>query len=292
MTPVSTGYDDRVSEQTGGAARGRTKVKIDAVSKRFPIRGQARREKVVLRNVDLEIGDGEFLTLIGPSGCGKTTLMEIVAGLQTASSGRVLIEGEEIRGPGPDRAVVFQHYALFPWRTVVDNVALPLEVARVGKSARREVARQRLNDVGLADFAEYYPAQLSGGMRQRVALARAFVRDPAVLLMDEPFGALDAITRDLLQEQLAGLHQAQRKTVIFVTHSVSEAIRLSNRIIVLGLAPADIVGEFDLGPHTGASASELTQRELRHANVRDEVWALLRAHGARLETAGSQRGVE
>jgi NitT/TauT family transport system ATP-binding protein len=254
------------------------KLRIDHVAKAFPIAGRSGRSKTVLRDVCLDVAEGEFVSLIGPSGCGKSTLLEIIAGLQSATRGRVLVDGKEITGPGPDRAVVFQHYALFPWRTVIDNVAFPLEVAGVRKRERRELAEERLKAVGLATFGAYYPSQLSGGMRQRVALARAYVRDPQVLLMDEPFGALDAITRDLLQEQLSALHQVDRKTVIFVTHSVSEAIRLSNRIVVMGIAPADIVKVFDLGDQ-GTTAGEFAAREAALIHVRDEIWSLLREHG-------------
>jgi len=223
-----------------------TKLRIDHVAKAFPAAGQARRTKTVLRDVCLDVAEGEFVSLIGPSGCGKSTLLEIIAGLQSATRGRVLVDGKEITGPGPDRAVVFQHYALFPWRTVIDNVAFPLEVAGVRKRERRELAEERLKAVGLATFGAYYPSQLSGGMRQRVALARAYVRDPQVLLMDEPFGALDAITRDLLQEQLSALHQVDRKTVIFVTHSISEAVFLADRIVVFSPRPGRILEILDV----------------------------------------------
>jgi NitT/TauT family transport system ATP-binding protein len=276
--PITAGTDARSGQPQTPSGTAPTKLRIDHVAKAFPIAGQGGRAKTVLRDVSLDVAEGEFISLIGPSGCGKSTLLEIVAGLQSATRGRVLVDGKEITGPGPDRAVVFQHYALFPWRTVIDNVAFPLEVAGVRKRERRERAEERLQAVGLATFGKYYPSQLSGGMRQRVALARAYVRDPQVLLMDEPFGALDAITRDLLQEQLSALHQVDRKTVIFVTHSVSEAIRLSNRIVVMGIAPADIVEVFDLGEQA-AAGGEFAAREAAFVHVRDAIWSLLREHG-------------
>lgn len=275
---MSNGHDD-ARALAGTASPAAAKVRIDDVTKVFP-RRDGTGDLVVIDGLSLGIGAGEFVSLIGPSGCGKSTLLEIVAGLQQATSGTISIDGRAVRGPGPERAVVFQSYALFPWRTVLDNASLPLEIAGVPKADRRARARERLAEVGLADFAGYYPAQLSGGMRQRVALARAFVRDPDVLLMDEPFGALDAITRDLLQEQLGVLHQVEQKTVLFVTHSVSEAIRLSNRIIVMSIAPAVIVGNFELGPRNGSELSDFIDRESTYASVRDEIWDLLRAHGA------------
>jgi NitT/TauT family transport system ATP-binding protein len=275
---MSIGHDGG-ARAAAAAVAATSKVRIEDVSKAFP-RRDGTGDHVVIDGLSLDIGAGEFVSLIGPSGCGKSTLLEIVAGLQEATSGTVSIDDRVVRGPGPERAVVFQSYALFPWRTVLDNASLPLEIAGVPKAERRARAKERLAEVGLGDFASYYPSQLSGGMRQRVALARAFVRDPDVLLMDEPFGALDAITRDLLQEQLGVLHQVEQKTVLFVTHSVSEAIRLSNRIIVMSIAPAVIVGSFELGPRSGSTLSDFQDREATYASVRDEIWELLRAHGA------------
>ena len=253
-------------------------LQIDRVSKHFPVRDAA--PKIVFNDISLDIPAGSFVSLIGPSGCGKSTLLEIIAGLQAPTAGRVLIDGKPISGPGPDRAVVFQNYALFPWRNVLENVALPLEVAGTSRAERHRLAGDRLAEVGLSAFASYFPAQLSGGMRQRVALARAFVRDPDVLLMDEPFGALDAITRDVLQVQLGALHAQEGKTIVLVTHSVAEAIRLSDRIVVMGIAPARIVGVFNLGPREDSSIAAFTTREVQHAHLRDEIWDLLRDNGA------------
>jgi ABC-type nitrate/sulfonate/bicarbonate transport system ATPase subunit len=274
----------------GASDAGLPKVRIDHVTKSFP-RRQGGGEHLIIDRFSLDIAAGEFVSLIGPSGCGKSTMLEIVAGLQEATSGAILIDGREVKKPGPERAVVFQSYALFPWRTVLDNASLPLEIAGVPRAERRELARKRLVDVGLGEFTSYYPSQLSGGMRQRVALARAFVRDPDVLLMDEPFGALDAITRDLLQEQIGELHQVEQRTVLFVTHSVSEAIRLSNRIIVMSIAPAQIVGEFELGPRSGSTLADFVRREAACASVRDEIWGLLRQHGA-LDVVGAARSAD
>jgi len=253
------------------------KLSIDCVCRTFAAVGKQGSATVALENVSLDVREGEFVSIIGPSGCGKSTLLEIVGGLQDPTSGRILVDGIPTTGPGPERAIIFQTYALFPWRTVVSNVAFPLEVSKVPKAEREALAAEALRLVGLSEFRAHYPAQLSGGMRQRVAIARAFIRDPDILLMDEPFGALDAITRELLQEQLSTLHREQRKTVVFITHSVSEAVRLSDRVVVLGIQPGRVVGSFAL-PRTDEH-SDLAQRERDYSDVRDELWNLLLKHG-------------
>lgn len=278
--PSVAGGDGLQANGSYGSSGDAVKVRVDRVSKHFAAVSGEGKVHVVLDELSLDIKPGEFVSLIGPSGCGKSTLLEIIAGLQASTSGDVLLDGRAITGPGPDRPVVFQEYALFPWRTVLDNVAFPLEVAKVRKTERYDQARARLEEVGLGSFADHYPSQLSGGMRQRAAIARALVRDPDVLLMDEPFGALDAITRELLQEQLRALHKLERKTIIFVTHSVPEAIRLSNRIIVMGIAPARLVGVFELAEQGEANQANFISRETAYADVRDAIWGLLREHGA------------
>lgn len=233
-----------VSLMHGGSTDGAApRISVEGVSKQFTDTvGQAF---IALDNVDLRLAEGEFVSLIGPSGCGKSTLLEIVAGLQTATSGRVLQDGKEISRPGPERAVVFQNYALFPWRTVIDNVAFSMELRKVGRSERREKSGHYLELMGLRGFESHYIWQLSGGMRQRVGLARALACEPAVLLMDEPFGALDAITRDVLQDHLLRIQAETKKTVLFVTHGVDEALYLSDRIVVLGTRPGRVVEIFD-----------------------------------------------
>jgi NitT/TauT family transport system ATP-binding protein len=238
------------------------KIRIEGLSKEFP-------GFVALRDVNLEIKEGEFLSLLGPSGCGKTTLLEIMAGLQKPSAGRVLVDGKIVERPGPERAVVFQHYALFPWRSVAKNVEFPLEVAGIPAKERRERALGFLRTVGLEPFAQRAVWQLSGGMQQRVALARALACSPKVMLMDEPFSGADAITRELLQDQLSNLHRATGKTIVFVTHSVDEAIRLSNRIIVLGTRPGRVVAHFEVDDVLRTSTSATS--ELRHT-----IWTILR----------------
>lgn len=223
-----------------------------------------------LKDIGLEVAENEFISLLGPSGCGKSTLLEIIAGLQAADAGSVMLDGAPVQGPGPDRAVVFQHFALFPWRTVAGNVEFPMEMAGLRRAERRNKALGFLKMVGLDAFADRHTWQLSGGMQQRVALARAMACEPRVMLMDEPFSGADAITRELLQNELVRLHRAARKTVIFVTHSVDEAIRLSDRIVVMGTRPGRIVSTFELD-------DGLRDDKARAATLRDTIWNILRA---------------
>lgn len=247
-----------------------SKLRIEGVWKTFQSRNG---QFVALRDIDLVLKENEFLSVVGPSGCGKSTLLEIVAGLQRATRGRVLLDDRVITAPGRDRAVVFQHYALFPWRTVIDNVAFPLEVAGVSRDKRKQQAAAALHLVNLDGFADHHVWELSGGMQQRVGLARALACDPEVLLMDEPFSGADAITRELLQDQLRELHQQTHKTVLFITHSVDEALRLSDRIVVLGTRPGRIVAEF-VGPFDLTNRGSAGRRPV--ADIRDEIWGLLR----------------
>jgi NitT/TauT family transport system ATP-binding protein len=202
--------------------------------------GSAQSRTTVFEDISLSIDDGQFVSLVGPSGCGKSTLLLCVAGLEPHSSGEIRLAGERVTGPGPDLAIVFQEFALFPWRSVLRNVEYGLEVRGVSVTERRERARERLALVGLTGFEDYLPHQLSGGMRQRVAIARALVVEPQVLLLDEPFGALDALTRQSLQRELERIWGATRKTVLFVTHSISEAVFLSDRVVLLSKRPARI----------------------------------------------------
>jgi NitT/TauT family transport system ATP-binding protein len=201
----------------------------------------ARQEEVIaLDGIDLEIGDDEFLTVLGPSGCGKTTLLNIVASFETATGGEVRVDGEPVRKPGPDRGVVFQEYALFPWLTVRQNVEFGLRERRTPRSERKERVRRQIASVGLSGFEQRYPHELSGGMRQRVALARVLVNDPKILLMDEPFAALDAQTRSMMQQELLGVWSAQRRTAIFITHNIEEAVLLGDRVVVMTARPGRI----------------------------------------------------
>jgi NitT/TauT family transport system ATP-binding protein len=245
-------------------------------------------ETSALVDINLQIKEGEFVCLLGPSGCGKSTLLKIIAGLIPATSGRISINGKPVSGPGPERAVVFQDYALFPWMTVRDNVEFGLEARRLPLAERREVSKRLLKVVGLSDFAERFPHQLSGGMKQRVSIARALAVDPSLLLMDEPFGALDAQTRQLLQDELLRIWREYRKTVVFVTHSIEEAIYLSDRIVVMTARPGrvkQIVMVPETRPRDMASVDmNRRQREVR-AVLGEEI-----ARAAALEEADLMAG--
>ncbi|WP_174804406.1 ABC transporter ATP-binding protein [Martelella limonii] len=210
------------------------KIAFRNVSKSF---GEGDKAFVALRDVTLDIADGEIVTVVGPSGCGKSTAMNIVAGLAGVTSGECLVNGKVVNGPGPDRGVIFQQYALFPWLTVIKNVEFGLKLQGMGREERRERALHYLDLVGLKDFAEAYPKTLSGGMKQRCAIARAYAVNPSVLLMDEPFGALDALTRVKLQDQLLDTWSKDKRTVMFITHDVDEAVYIAHRVIVLAARP-------------------------------------------------------
>lgn len=201
---------------------------------------------VVLDKISFNVEDKEFVCILGSSGCGKTTLMRLIAGLDTAASGSIIIDGENMKGTNPKVGMVFQEYSLFPWRSVIDNIAFGLEMQGTPKDERYRIAERYLNLVNLAQFRDSYPSELSGGMRQRVAVARALALDPSVLLMDEPFGALDAQTRNMLQQELLDIWEATKKTIIFITHSVDEAVYLSDRIIVLTPRPGRICRIFTI----------------------------------------------
>jgi ABC-type nitrate/sulfonate/bicarbonate transport system ATPase subunit len=210
-------------------------LRIEAVSRVFPgVRGGAPTR--ALERTDLEVDDNDFICILGPSGCGKSTLLRIVAGLDRPTTGRVLLDGQAVERPGPDRGMVFQSYTLFPWLTVQENVLF-------GSRAKPEVARELIFRMGLRGFENHYPKMLSGGMQQRTALARALANDPKILLLDEPFGALDNQTRALMQELLLGIWEADRKTVLFVTHDIDEAIFMANRVAVMSARPGRIKSE-------------------------------------------------
>ena len=217
----------------------RERIAFDHVSVRFPA---AAGEMRVVDDVSYSINDREFVSVIGPSGCGKTTMMNIVAGFMQPSAGTVTLDGKPIAGPGPDRGVIFQEYGVFPWLTVKDNIAFGLKLAanKVGAAEREEICQRYMRLMGLADFSGAWPRMLSGGMRQRLALARAYAVKPQFLLMDEPFGALDAQTRSAMQDLLLQVLATEGKTVMLITHSVEEAIYLSNRIIVMTARPTRI----------------------------------------------------
>lgn len=198
------------------------------------------RSLTVFEDVSIHITDGEFVSIIGTSGCGKSTLLNLAAGLDNATAGRTCVAGKEVTGPGLDRGVVFQEFALFPWLTTLDNVAFGLQSKGMGRTERRAIAQKYVDLVGLTGFETYYIHRLSGGMRQRVGLARALAVEPAALLMDEPFGALDAQTRETMQAALSEIWERTKKTILFVTHDIREAVYLSDRVIVLSGRPATV----------------------------------------------------
>lgn len=213
--------------QTGGS------IELDGLGKKYG-------SLTALEHMNLQVPGGEFISIVGPSGCGKSTLLQILAGLSPATSGQVRINGEMVTGPRNDIGVVFQTPLLFDWRTVLENVMLPVDVQRLGREANRGKARALLDLVGLADFENHYPKQLSGGMQQRVGIARALIHDPSMLLMDEPFGALDAMTRERMNLELKRIWQRHGKTIVFITHSIPEAVFLGERVVVMAPRPGRI----------------------------------------------------
>jgi len=219
------------------------KLVIENLSKKF---SNGKSEFTALENINLTVKDGEFITILGPSGCGKTTLLRIIAGLETYTSGTATLNGEIISGPGPKRGMVFQEYSLFPWKTVLGNVMFGLQMQGIPKNEAEEKALTYLKLVGLSEFKNSYPYELSGGMKQRVAIARALANEPEIILMDEPFGALDAQTRNNLQNELLRIWQEEKRTIIFVTHSVDEAVFLSDRIIILSKRPGVVKKEIEI----------------------------------------------
>jgi ABC-type nitrate/sulfonate/bicarbonate transport system ATPase subunit len=219
-----------------------SKLAIEDVSRIFPgVRGGPPTE--ALTPTTLSVADNDFITILGPSGCGKSTLLRIVAGLDTPTTGRVLLDGAAVATPGADRGMVFQSYTLFPWLTVRENICFGLRERGIAAARQSEVASYWLDKVGLTGFADHYPKMLSGGMQQRTAIARALANDPKILLLDEPFGALDNQTRSLMQELLLSIWESDRKTVLFVTHDIEEAIFMANRVVVMSARPGRIKAE-------------------------------------------------
>ena len=226
-----------------------SKLVIDNLAKVFPARGKGGPTQA-LTPTSLTVGDNDFITILGPSGCGKSTLLRIVGGLETASEGKVLLDGRAVTGPGADRGFVFQSYTLFPWLTVVQNIAFGLREKGMPEAQRLKIARDWAARVGLSGFVDHYPKQLSGGMQQRTAIARALANDPKILLLDEPFGALDNQTRALMQEMLLGIWEREQKTVLFVTHDIEEAIFMASRVVVMSARPGRIKADIPVAlPH-------------------------------------------
>ena len=243
------------------------KLKIDNVYKEY----QGRNGKTIaLNGVSLDIKENEFICVVGPSGCGKSTLLNIIAGLLEPTSGTVSLDGKVIEGTGVERGVVFQQYALFPWRTVLRNVMFPLEMKKVPKAEAEAIARKYIKSVGLEGFEKSFPKELSGGMKQRVAIARAYAANPEVLLLDEPFGALDAQTRVQLQSELLETWEKEKKTCFFITHDVDEAVILAQRVIIMSARPGRIKKIVDIDiPYPRTQA---TKTDPRFLELKSEIW--------------------
>jgi len=240
-------------------------------------------QRVAVLDVErLTVQDGEFVTIVGPSGCGKSTLLHILGGFVRADAGEIRVSGRTVRGPGPDRGMVFQEFALFPWRTVAGNVGWALEVQGRTRRERQAVVDRLLALMNLADFRDHLPGELSGGMKQRVALARVLAFDPRVLLMDEPFGALDAQTRETMQEELTRLWERTGKTIVFVTHDIDEAVYLGDRVIVLTARPARVRAEILIELPRPRPLD--VKKSIRCLDYRNHIWDLIRTQSAPTST--------
>ena len=250
----------------------RPKLAVRALTKRFG-------ELQALREIDVDIGAGEFISIVGPSGCGKTTFLRIVGGLETATSGDILLNGKRITGPGRDRGFVFQQDNLLPWRTVLANAEIGPEIGGIRTKEQRSLTLKLLDLVGLRGFDGYMPRQLSGGMRQRVNLARALAIDPEILLMDEPFSALDAQTREIMQTELMRIWENGRKTVLFVTHQIDEAVFLSDRVFVFARRPGRLQEIIDINLPRPRPLS--IKRSPEFVAIVDRIWSLIE-HDVRL----------
>jgi NitT/TauT family transport system ATP-binding protein len=247
-----------------------TKIVVDHASKLF-LEGTV----VAFRNVELNVRSNEVLCIVGPSGCGKTTLLRCIGGLLAPSSGQVLIDGQIVNSPRPGVAIVFQHFGLLPWKTVVDNVAFGLKIAGVSRQQLAERVEHYIRLVGLAGFENQYPYQLSGGMQQRVGLARALATHPEILLMDEPFASVDAQTREVLQEELLRLHERERKTMVFITHSIDEALVLGDRVAVMATRPGRVKEVLTVN-FARPRDSAAVRAEPRYTEMRNHIWEELR----------------
>jgi NitT/TauT family transport system ATP-binding protein len=259
------------------------KLQIDHLTKRYYVERDGR-QVLALSDVSLSVGDGEFVAIVGPSGCGKTTLLNIVAGLLAYDLGTVAIDGARIDGPGVDRSVVFQHASLLPWRTIAGNVRYGMELQkRFDAATMRERVDRFVAMVGLAGFERHYPSELSGGMQQRVNLARALASDPAVLLMDEPFAALDAQTRESMQSELLKIWAQARKTVLFITHQINEAVYLADRVAVMSPRPGTVKGVFQI-PFDRPRPLKV-KRDAKFLEIEDAIWQLVEEKPERLGMA-------
>ncbi|WP_182086278.1 ABC transporter ATP-binding protein [Aureimonas sp. ME7] len=262
-------------------------IRFENVSKTFALQQRLRVEGnsavfTALDGIDLDVKAGEFFVLVGPSGSGKSTLLDLAAGLTRPSSGRILIDGAPVTGPALDRGIVFQQYALFPWKTALENVEFGLEAKGVPRRQRAGIAREFLDLVGLTSFEDRHPHELSGGMKQRVAIARALAYDPGVLLMDEPFAALDAQTRETLQDELLRIWERSGKTVVFITHGIDEAVYLGQRVAVLTSRPGRLKAVVDI-PLVARGGETDIRSSPEFSHLRHEVWSLLHDEVRRAE---------
>ncbi|MGM9927429.1 MAG: ABC transporter ATP-binding protein [Bacillus sp. (in: firmicutes)] len=255
------------------------KIVFNHVTKTFKVRDTEQgkgtlKEFTAVKDLHFSIKDGEFLTLVGPSGCGKSTLLDLLTGLSKPTSGQILIDGKEITGPGLDRGIVFQQYALLPWKTAKGNIEFGLEAKGIPKKERKEQAEYFLSLVGLSSFADRFPHELSGGMKQRVAIARSLAFDPEVLLMDEPFAALDAQTRETLQSELLSIWEKTKKTIIFITHGIDEAVYLGQRVAVMSTRPGTVKHIIDIPLHSRLQETDIRSHPA-FVEARHQIWSLL-----------------
>jgi NitT/TauT family transport system ATP-binding protein len=267
-TRLTSGSVDSASRATAEPSASRPVLSVCNVTKEY-VQVQTGRRVLALQNVSFDVEEARFVTIVGRSGCGKSTLLRMIAGLLPPTDGEIQVDGKAVSGPGADRGMVFQEYAVFPWKTALENVEFPLLVKGYDKAERRERAMHYLGLVNLLDAADRYPRELSGGMKQRVAVARGLCQQPRVLLMDEPFAAIDAVQRQNLQEELSRICAETRTTVVFVTHSVDEAAFLSDRVLVLKAAPGELIADLPIelaNPRTWAAmAGDQRFNELRSA---------------------------
>jgi NitT/TauT family transport system ATP-binding protein len=270
-----------------------TKIRFDSVGKTFPLRGGTGELFTAVDQFTLDVRQGELLSLVGPSGCGKSTLLDLLGGLILPTSGSILIDGVPVSGPGLDRGIVFQQYALLPWRTAQANVEFGLEAKGVPRRRRAARAKEFLALIGLEGFGDRYPHELSGGMKQRVAIARSLAFDPDVLLMDEPFAALDAQTRESLQRELLRIWEATGKTIIFITHGIEEAVFLGQRVAVMTSRPGRIKQVIDIPLRNRSSAQDIRTSD-EFTALRHRVWSLLHdevSKAEQLEQSGRIAGL-
>ncbi|MDR3277497.1 MAG: ABC transporter ATP-binding protein [Oscillospiraceae bacterium] len=268
------------------------KIDLTNLGQSYFVRDPEKRgltEFVALEDFSLSVREGEFLAIVGPSGCGKSTLLDIVSGLTRPRTGEIHIDGKLVRGPALDRGFIMQGYALFPWRTVIKNVAYGLEVKHVPRRERQDICRRYIDLVGLNGFENRYPNELSGGMRQRVAIARSLAYDPEVLLMDEPFAAVDAQTRETLQDELMRIWEKTGKTVIFITHSIDEAVLLADRVVVMTTRPGRIKKILDIELPRPRTAAEMRVSP-EFSWISHRVWELLQTGDGEVAEPGADAG--